>query len=224
MMFETPKEALSLATAALGLLSAWLGYRALLQKQKGKTPTSFPLRTLSIRNPNVRIRPWKMARIRWLFIAPVALNALTAIVLFHDLFFALANLVAAALITLFVLLLRTDPPSRTLKRAEYLLDASPVRALEFSMTALTTIGASIGHYDSAQGLIEARMPMTWRTFGQIVTVTAHALDEHTTRLRIESDAVQPSVLVDWGENARTIRRYQEQLLGAGVQEKSERSG
>ena len=85
-------------------------------------------------------------------------------------------------------------------------------ALKLSLKALTRMGAKIGNYNTNKGVIDARTRMSWRSFGEIISVRATGKNKNEVKLRIDSDAIQPSVLFDLGANARNIRRFKEELL------------
>jgi hypothetical protein len=159
-----------------------------------------------------------MRRVRWLFLLPVAANTVVAIAFLGTAGYLIAvNIAAAIVIAIFLLLIRVDPPSRTVKSAEYVLEANPRDVLARSFAVLTSCGARIGRYDEGEGLIQASTSLTWRSFGEVLTVRVWEAPGGKTRLRFESDAVQPSVILDWGANARNVDRFQAGLLTTAAQ-------
>jgi hypothetical protein len=55
--------------------------------------------------------------------------------------------------------------------------------------------------------------VSWRGFGEIVTVRATSIGSQATDVEIDSDAVQVTLLWDWGANARNLRRIKDTLFG-----------
>ena len=93
-----------------------------------------------------------------------------------------------------------------------MLELSPEEVVERSLKALQNMDTNIGSYDVEAGLIEARTAMNWRTFGDVMLVRVSAVDANQTTLIIESDSPLPSVLYDFGSNARNIKRFEQELF------------
>jgi hypothetical protein len=204
------KQLISIASALIGLASVVIGYKALVKKHAGASPPS--LRALRVVNPAVRIRPWNMRRVRWLFLLPAAVNIVIALVLFRTSGAVVLNIVVGAFLLAVLMLARVEPPSRTIKRSEYVLEGTPKGALEDSLSALAGLGAKVGYFDADEGVIEASTSVNWRSFGEILTVRVSQIAEGRIRMEVQSDVFQPSVLFDFGANARNLRRFQAGLL------------
>jgi hypothetical protein len=109
---------------------------------------------------------------------------------------------------------RTKPPSRVYKRAELDLLAASPNAFQRCIEAVTVVGGKIAKIDgeSEPKLIVARTGMTWRSHGCIVSLTVSSPAPDRSHVLIESDAISPAALFDWGQNSRNIRLITHQIL------------
>lgn len=143
---------------------------------------------------------------------PYITYALVVTILVRDPFLSVFSVVIAFGLVVFLSILRDKPPSRTIKTAEFIIKGNRERILEDCLAALEKIGAHIGSFDAAEGVIEASTKMTWRSFGEIIKIEVCKPSPKGVSLRVTSDAVQPSVLFDFGANARNIHRIKTELL------------
>ena len=72
----------SLLTAIVGLVSALVGYKVLIAKQKAAH--SSPTYVVRFKNPAVRTRPWNLKLLRWLNLFPASINLLVVLLLFAE--------------------------------------------------------------------------------------------------------------------------------------------
>jgi hypothetical protein len=205
MFAELVKDSIGVVSAAIALATAWIGYRAAKKTAIANRDAKF--KVLKIEDSGVRQKPWSMRRLRWVGV----LGALPALVLgitgFEMLGPALSVLNIAMGLGLIALiaLLRTEPPSRTRKHTRLELQLSVEAAMEACFRAATDMGAQIAKYDATSGVLIAKTGLSWRSFGEIITVKVFHLDQKRCEVQIESDVVQVSVLFDWGANRRNVR-------------------
>jgi hypothetical protein len=201
--------------ALINLITARLRYKA--ETSRDLATDVVPPPVLGFSDPNVRTKPWNMRRVKWLLFILSALWAVFivtfTIVRTHDLSVFVFNALGALLLVDVVITLRDQPPSRTLKTIEFTLAGDRKRVLAHCKTALEKIGTSVGEYDPAAGIIVARTSWNWRSPGEIIRVEASELNPAETSVRIQSDTIQPSLVFDWGANARNIGRLKALILG-----------
>ena len=217
MATELIKDLIGVLGAAIALASAWIGYRTV--KKKAVTSPKATHTVLKIEDTSVRQQPWSMRRYKWLG----ALGAIPALIIgisatiFEELDSGLAILNLSIGIGLIVLiaLLRTEPPSRTRKfiNVEVLLPV--VKAMEVCLESITSLGAQVAKYSAEDGILIAKNGMSWRSFGEIITVKAVQVNPDRCQISIESDVLQATVLLDWGANRRNVRHIQSSLIHMG---------
>jgi hypothetical protein len=111
---------------------------------------------------SVAIRPWDMRWAKWFFIIFQVLWAVGMIVFFS--FDAYAVAIGFAMLVLMVgstFWIRFEPPSRTMKSAEFKLKGNKEQIFQRCLAALQQTGARVGKYDSLEGVIVA----SWLTKG-----------------------------------------------------------
>jgi hypothetical protein len=203
----------NILNAVIALASAWFGYRTV---KKAATAKSIQSRQaiLKVEDPSVRQQPWNMRRSKWLG----ALGALPAIILGlvawieFDAGFAILYLAMGLGLLVLIAFLRSEPPSRTRKSVRLELLLPIAKAMDASLKAVTSLGAEVARYDATAGILVAKKGMSWRSFGEIITVKAVPLDLKRCEISIESDVLQITVLVDWGANRRNVRQIQSALV------------
>ena len=110
---------------------------------------------------SVAIRPWDMRWAKWFFIISQVLWTVGMIVFFS--FDAYAVAIGFAMLVLMVgltLWTRFEPPSRTMKSAEFKLKGNKEQIFQECLAALQQTGARVGKYDSLEGVIVARTKMS----------------------------------------------------------------
>ena len=213
MFAELIKDSIGVVSAAIALATAWITYRA--AKKKAITNREATSKVLKIDDSDVRQMPWNIRRYKWLGV----LGALPALSLgltnFESLGPTLATLNIAMGLGLIALIafLRTEPPSRTRRSTRLELQLPSKTAMEACLRAASDMGAQIAKYDATSGVLIAKTGLSWRSFGEIITVKALPLDPSGCEVQIESDVVQVWVLVDWGANRRNLRHFQSALFG-----------
>lgn len=212
MFTELIKDSLGVVSAALAFGTAWITYR--VAKNKTATNLEVTARVLKIEDPDVRQKPWDMRRYKWLG----AFGALPALV-FGILAFeaggsalSILNFAAGLGLIVLIAILRTEPPSRTRKSTRLELQLPSEKALESCLRAASGLGAQVAKYDAAAGILISKTGLSWRSFGEIITVEVAPLDQGQCQVEIQSDVVQVSVLFDWGANRRNVMRIQSALL------------
>jgi hypothetical protein len=83
--------------------------------------------------------------------------------------------------------------------------------LEASRHALTQIGASITHEDSAARSIRAQLAMSVWSWGEVFEITIKPVKEEESEITVESRSRFPLTLVDWGKNRRNVMGVLNQL-------------
>jgi hypothetical protein len=124
------------------------------------------------------------------------------------------NIVFACLMIGYLFVLRHEPPSRTIKRAEFLFEGSSDVLLERSLGALRQIGSEPGVYDVNQAIIiAAGKRMGSLNWGTIIVVRVSDAGGNNSRLKIAVDSVNPAMLIDLcGTNARLLRKFKTAML------------
>jgi hypothetical protein len=222
---ETVGKAIALLTALVALLSAYIGYKALTARKQRTRPAQ--IHALRFKNPAVSTARVSIRRMKWSLAIPALFNfALGGIMLvtgFEPA--AIMPLLVAVLSTLVIFTMRTKPPSRVMKHAEFVFEAAPKEILKQSLAALQTIGAQVGIYDSENGIIEAKDRVRWFSQGgAIITVRVHVDEKQMTCLRIESDAPIASAIFGARYHARVIQRFGEELFMLNEQPEKETGG
>lgn len=213
-MSELVKDVIGIASAAIALAAAWVGYRAARQKAIANREAAFNV--VKIDDPDVRRAPWNLRRYRWWLAAIGGLPSLILGLISYDADDAgpaIVNIAMGVGVIILMFTLRTEPPSRTRKTLRLELDLPMQTAMAACLRAASDMGAEIATYDAHAGVLIAKTGVTWRSFGEIVTAKAVALDARRCEVQIESDVLQVSTLLDWGANRRNLKRLQSALLG-----------
>lgn len=79
-------------------------------------------------------------------------------------------------------------------------------------TALKIIGARITALNKVNGVLEARTGINWRSWGAKMRIQILPVREATHIIKIESDSILPTILLDFGNNKRNVRRFIEALV------------
>ena len=149
-----------------------------------------------------------------LFAMPALISGLLGALNQSDLKFVIINLSMGLGLIVFIVFLRTEPPSRTRKSISVELLLPITEAMEICLQATTSLGAKVAKYNASEGILIAKTGMSWRSFGEIVTIKAVPINHDRCQIDIESDVLQTSVLFDCGANKRNIRHIQNVLICA----------
>ena len=203
---------LGVVTALIGLATAWVTYRASVKRSITSAEQRAPV--LAITDASVSIKYWNPRRLLWI---QGAIGAVYLVILWllgfrlpYVLVMAGLGIVIGMLGTLF---LRHKPPSRVMKSASIVIAEQRSEAVRRCLGVLQNIGARIARVDQELGLIQARMPMSFWSWGNIVNITVASDKSDRSEIRVSSDSIMPSALLDFGVNARLVRRVISQLLG-----------
>lgn len=201
------------ATAVVTLCSTYITYRVATRTARDARARGLFLARLS--DPSVRTVRWNIRRYRRIMVW-IGLAYLACIATFLRQAYVIAGAaigVVAGSLPLF--LLRTEPPSRVRKIAELDLRTNSIDAYDRCIRALGSIGARIAsaNAESEPKVVVARTRLTWRSWGDILTVSVSSVEPDVAHVHVESDSVSPAMVLDFGSNARNIRRFTGELLG-----------
>ena len=206
------EQIFAILSGLITLATAWFGYKAatgkkvdLLTERKGNKIVQFT-------DPTVRTRSWAMRKNKYFFALPSVVYSLFFSIVFWDVSFAIFSIVVNSFLIFMLSLFRDEPPSRTIKTAEFTIKGSREKILRECLDALEKYGVRVGKFDSVEGIIIGSTKMTIRSFGEIITIEVGKSSPKGISLRVSSDCVIPSTLIDWGKNARNIQQIKSELL------------
>jgi hypothetical protein len=207
-----------LVNAGLVVLAAWTGYLASKKRKISDISkvhaliSGVPPHVLSFTDSSVRTSPWNIRSLRWAIILPMI-----GITTFS--FFPIGvtriseyDAVITFLMIGYLFILDHEPPSRTVKRAEFVFADSPKSVLERSLVALRKIRCEPGEYDVERGIIAARRGMRYLSLGEIIGVTVADAGGNKSRVQVVVDQVVSSVFFDFGINARLLRKFKAAMM------------
>jgi hypothetical protein len=171
------------------------------------------MQILAIDDPTVSIDYWKPKRFLWRQGAIGVLYLSLVAVLFG--WVPVVMIPAAAGLGLGMLIvpfLRKEPPSRVMRSASIVIAEGRLEALRRCIDVLRSIRASIARVDEESGLIQARIPMSVWNWGHIVSINVVSDKENRSEIRISSDSMMPSIVLDFGANARVVRKIISRLF------------
>jgi hypothetical protein len=216
---ETVTPWLAIIAPLIGIGTAWLGYKAAVAKANPPADSTRSrakrLRVLSVTDSTIRSRHWNIRRMKWIMCVFWIVYAAFVALLFGN---SRTTYICAGMAVFFTgifTLFRVQPPSRTLKTASFLIKGDRDEILQNCLSAVTGIGAEVAQFDSAHGIIEAGVRMGAFRTGAIIRIEATKSPPNSVSVRIMSDALSPAALVDFGANARNIRRIKAQLIESG---------
>jgi hypothetical protein len=96
------------------------------------------------------------------------------------------------------------------KQGERQLHAPLADAYRRAVDALDAIGATVTAKDEASGRIEGRLAVTWRSWGEKLSVEVSGVD-NDARVRVTSASRLRTTLIDYGKNASNVKRFIEAL-------------
>lgn len=85
-------------------------------------------------------------------------------------------------------------------------------AVGLGVAALRKVGANIGEVRAEAGVIRARMPVSFWSWGNIITLSIDSEGSDASSIIITSDSVIPGALFDFGDNARVVRRIKSAMI------------
>ena len=203
---------IAVLTSLIGLFTAWVTYQATVKRSIAKAEQR--TRVLAINDPTVSVEYWKPRRMLLIQGLIGVVYILTVSVLLPaTLIPALVGaLVGVGIGMLVVLLVRKTPPSRVLKSASIVVSEAKGQAVSRCLDALQKMGARIARVDQESGIVQARMPMSVWSVGNIVDISVVSNKSDQSEIRVSSDSILPSTMVDFGANTRIVRRIISQFL------------
>lgn len=96
------------------------------------------------------------------------------------------------------------------KKGETHLHAPLADAYRRAGQALNALGATVTAEDEVGGRIEARLSVSWRSWGEKLSVEVSGVDNETL-VRVTSASRLPTTLFDYGKNAGNVKRFLEAL-------------
>lgn len=99
---------------------------------------------------------------------------------------------------------------------EFTLTISQSDALKKAKEKLPLLKAKVKSFDEENGIIIAKTGMSWKSFGEILSITVKKDDENQTRIRIESRPTLSTTMVDYGKNLENVEKlYNLMTVGKG---------
>jgi hypothetical protein len=99
----------------------------------------------------------------------------------------------------------SDTPSRTRKQAEVLVEGDYENVLAACRRAVAHLGSQMTALDVDGGRLTAKTGMSWRSWGEKLTVSVEPVAARQWRVCVASDSVLPATLLDWGKNGMNVR-------------------
>lgn len=204
------------ATAFISLMTAWISYKAVIQSARAKARRQ--ARVLSVDDPSVSMTYWKPKRFIWVSVVfGLAYIIILPVIVGFEPYLLIAPLIGITIgigISFIVLrFARKEPPSRVRRTMSVTLAENPDNVMSACLDALRVIGAKVAHVDNKEGTIEAKIPLSLWTWGTLIDISLKTDGPERTIVNVSSDGVLPSVLFDFGHNARVVRRIKNHLLG-----------
>jgi hypothetical protein len=206
------EQIFTILSGLITLATAWFGYKAAIGKKTSLLTEKKGNKIVQFTDPTVRTHSWAMRKNKYYFALPSILVSLFFTVVFWDLSFAIFSIVLNLFLIFTLSLWRDEPPSRTIKTAEFTIKGSREKILRECLAALEKYGVRVGKFDSVEGIIIGSTKMTMWSFGEIITIEMSKSSPQSVYLRVSSDCVNPSTLIDWGKNARNIQQIKSELL------------
>jgi hypothetical protein len=206
------KEFISIITGLIGLATAWVAYQATVKRSI--TNAEQRARVLAINDPTVGIDYWKPTRVLW--VQGVIGFIYVLVLLFwlgDDPVIPISAAAGVGIGMSIFLFVRKKPPSRVMRSTSIVIAEEQSEAVKRCLEALQKIGARIARLDQESGLIQARVPLSFWSYGNIVNVSVVSDRSNRSEIHVSSDSILPSVVFDFGYNARILRRITSQLLG-----------
>ena len=85
------------------------------------------------------------------------------------------------------------------------------RALQAPVGALQAIGANVEEVDEMGQVVTARRGWSMKSWGERIVVRVDTLSPDQCAVRIESRERWPLQVVDWGQNASNIDKFEHEL-------------
>lgn len=95
------------------------------------------------------------------------------------------------------------------RKGSFEIDGQAESLLEPAVRALVDMRCSRFARDGLT--VKARTGWSWRSMGEIMSVTLVPIDDHHARVEVESTSALGTVLLDWGVNAANLRRFEAAL-------------
>jgi hypothetical protein len=209
------KDYVGVITALLGLMTAWLAYRTTARRSVSDPAKQQPVR--AVLDPTVDIKQWPVKK-------QLSVSLLGGVVLFFLMFithvvvtgsFSLANLLPGAIgyaLGIVILTFRRKSPSRVKRAVSIVIAVDKLTAIGLGVAALRKVGAHIGEVEAEAGIIRARMPLSFWSWGNIITLSIDNDRDNESNIMISSDAVSPGAMFDFGYNARIVRKIKSAII------------
>ena len=93
-------------------------------------------------------------------------------------------------------------------RQKLVVDAPPAVAFARVADAISRIPrTSVKHADAAAGLIEARVGVNWRSWGERLTVRVQGHAEDQPEIDVVSEPLLKTTIADYGKNQRNVDEF-----------------
>ncbi|HEV8523565.1 MAG TPA: hypothetical protein VGQ71_03610 [Terriglobales bacterium] len=209
------QSVVGLASALVALLTTWLTYQAASRKAIQSRPEVLSVTKLD--DSSVQTKRWNIRRWRIVMAVVLATYILVIAIIVQEAHAIIGAAIGGAVGLIPWLFIRTVPPSRVYKRAELELGIGSAEAFRRCTQALAVIGARIARIDAEvePKVVVARTGVTWRSLGDIISITVSSIAPERARLLIESDSISPAAIFDFGSTANSISRIKSAVFGGG---------
>jgi hypothetical protein len=216
---ELLEKAFGLLTAVVALVTAAITYR---QKRSGgelpraaATSNVSGLRVVEIKYAEPKRWPWVLAK--WSTIPLGLLGVFACLdsgylaVTTGSSIFALGAVywgACAAMYPYLFVRLRREPwrlASKVQRGAQVTVQGTFEDIFARCHNALSAVGARVTELNAVSRHIRARTSWTWRSFGENIDITLEPVDQDSWLVKLSSDNVLPTTLVDYGKNNRNLR-------------------
>lgn len=100
------------------------------------------------------------------------------------------------------------------QRDTIFMEYSADRVVQAAINALWASGAKVQDVYQAEHIIKAKKGISWKSWGEHITVLVSAMSLEQSVVRIESRASWPLQVIDWGRNAENIDAFEAALRTA----------
>lgn len=205
-------EIITIMSGLITLATAWFGYKAATKSKAGSSTNVKEHKIVQFTDPTINTRSWSIQKTKYLYVIPSIMWSLVIIIFSRNASISVFSVVLTLTMIILVALARDKPPSRTIKTAEFTIKDSREKILRKCLDSLEKCDVKVGEYDIEKGIIVGRTKMSWRSFGEIITIELGKSSPKGISLRVTSDIVEPQALTDFGINAINIQRIKTELL------------
>ncbi len=202
----------SALTALIGLGTAWVGYKVTVAKKDSQLAESIEVTRME--NPNVSISQWGKSVLWWIWGPLIFMHLILAVVS------VVLGLVGNAAMSIFFIMcglfmlipMYFRKPDALCRSARFEVSENKGAVLKKAVKALNSSRMKIGSLSAEDGVIVAKRGVSWRSFGEVISVKIEDLETNKSIVVLESCPIEPGRLIDGGASRRNISEFQKHFL------------